>query len=488
MFTIKPGDLTRSDWNASTQAVRQSLEEILEVYIPNRLPDEYRNDPVVVCIVIGGAMSETVREMFTGFCRMHRNARVEFSEWNGERLAGMLMSGNHGESIIVRALRSPLQKSIAMVDFPDISEQHFKELASLIKNAADDDAGLIRAALQINVCAWMIYAWCRQAGNMESALRASEVSLITLWSLACKAEGGPVKAKMRQSFSRSVEMHLQVFETFFEDRIRPVMSSPDWLARAVGSRSPVDGSLIGYRLLGRCAIAGLWRRWLEDEGRSVAGFRNAASYLADAVDIWERNPVLVLPIADFQSGSVGSVMLLSAACRNEDSRLAAIVGEMIARLNFALVTRTRYPTVFTSYSDLAMHPKGKDDRYFERAGGGSTLVPLVALFCRAKGLAAELGMLSEIIGKHWPKVSLQLWMADTSSEDGLLQELDNHGKAVLIEYGTGLTAVQRQLAAALRTNEDYSKLSMISGSVSPLLALCCTRIGLPLPAQLIADV
>ncbi|MCU1113194.1 hypothetical protein JAK74_05170 [Stenotrophomonas maltophilia] len=488
MFTIKPGDLTRFDWNASAQAVRQSLEEILEVYIPNRLPDEYRNDPVVVCVVIGGAMSETVREIFTGFCRKHRSERVQFSEWNGERLAGMLMSGNHGESIIVRALRSPLQKSIAMVDFPDNSERHFKELASLIKNAADDDAGLIRAALQINVCAWMIYAWCRQSGNLESALRASEVSLITLWSLACKAEGGPVKGRMRQSFSRSVEMHLQVFETFFEGRIRPVMNSPDWLARAVGSRSPVDASLMGYRLLGRCAIAGLWRRWLEDEGRSVAGFRDAASYLTDVVDIWEQNPVLALPIADFQSASVGCVMLLSAACRNEDSRLATIVGEMIARLNFALVTRTRYPTVFTSYSDLAMHPRDKDDRYFERAGGGSTLVPLVALFCHARGLATELDMLSETIGKHWPKASLQLWMADTSSEDGLLQELDSHGKAMLIKYGAGLKSIQLQLAAVLRTNEDYSKLSMIAGSVSPLLALCCSRIGLPLPAQLIADI
>lgn len=487
LFTIKPGDLNRADWSGSTQAVRQSLDEILETYIPNRLPDEYRNDPVVVCVVIGGAMSETVRELFTGFCRKHRSAQVEFSEWNGERLAGMLMSGKHGESVIVKGLRSPLQKAIAMVDFPDVSEKHFKDLAELIKGAAIDDAGLVRAALQMNVCAWIIYVWCRQAGNMESAIRASEISLTALWSLTCKAESKSVKKRMRESFSRCVEMHLQVFDTFFDSRIRPMMSSEDWLARAVGSRSPVDASLIGYRLLGRCAIAGLWRSWLQDEGRSVAGLRDVASYLKDAVDVWEQNPALTLPIADFQSGSIGSVMLLSSACRNEDVRLASIIGEMISRLGFALASRTRYPVVFTSYSDLAMHPKSKDDRYFERAGGASTLIPLIAMFCISKGLADQLDKLSEVVSKQWPKASLQLWMTDMSSDGGLLQERDYHGKSVLIERGSSLADVQRQVAVALRANDDHSKLSMISGNVSPLLVLCCTRIGFPLPAQLIAE-
>lgn len=488
LFTIKPGDLNRADWSGSTQAVRQSLEEILEAYIPNRLPDEYRSDPIVVCVVIGGAMNETVRELFTGFCRKHRSARIEFSEWNGERLAGMLMSGIHGETVIVKGLRSPLQKSIAMVDFPDVSERHFKVLAELVSEAADDDVGLVRASLQISVCAWMIYVWCRQSGNMESAMRASEISLATLWSLTCKAESSPVKAKMREAFSRCVEMHIQVFDTYFEDRIRPAMGSEDWVARSVGSRSPVDASLIGHRLMGRCAIAGLWRLWLQDEGRSVAGLRDPATYLKDAMDIWEQNLALSLPIADFQSSSVGSVMLLSARCKNEGLRLAAMIGEMISRLGFALATRTRYPVVFSSYSDLAMHPRSKDDRYFERAGGASTLVPLVAMFCIARGLGAQLDMLFETLAKQWPNVSLQVWMVDKSSDAGLLQGRDDHGKAILLERRSGLTDIQRQIAAALSTDKDYSRLSMISGSVSPLLPLCCTRIGLPLPAQLIVDI
>lgn len=487
LFTIKPGDLTRADWNGSAQAVRQSLEEILEAYIPNRLPDEYRSDPVVVCVVIGGAMSENVRELFTAFCKGRRTERMEIREWNGERLAGMLMGGRQGESVLVKRLRSPLQKSIAMVDFPDVSERHFRDLAELIKGYADDGAGLVRASLQISVCVWMLYAWCRQVGNMESAMRASEISLNALWSLVCKADSNLVRTRLKESFSRCVEMYIQVFNTFFDDRIRPAMGSEDWLARAVGSRSPVDASLAGHRLLGRCAVVGLWRLWLQDEGRSVSAFPDAKRYLTDAMDIWDQNRALSLPIADFQAGSLGSVMLLSSFCRNEDARLASMVDEAVLRLRFSLATRTLYPVVFDSYSDLAMHPKSKDDRYFERAGGASTLVPLIAIYCAAKGLGKSLETLSVAVDKYWPKVSLQFWVPDRSSENGLLQERGDHGKALLIERRSGLADIRAQVATALRNNKDYSELSMISGSVAPLLVLCCTRVGLPLPPQLIND-
>jgi len=110
------------------------------------------------------------------------------------------------------------------------------------------------------------------------------------------------------------------------------------------------------------------------------------------------------------------------------------------------------------------------------------------MFCIARGLGAQLDMLFETLAKQWPNVSLQVWMADKSSDAGLLQGRDDHGKAVLIERRSGLADIQRQIAAALSTDKDYSRLSMISGSVSPLLPLCCTRIGLPLPAQLIINI
>lgn len=54
LFTIKSGDLTREHWDTGQQAVRPSLNEIFDDYIPNRIPPHFANLPVVICVCMGG--------------------------------------------------------------------------------------------------------------------------------------------------------------------------------------------------------------------------------------------------------------------------------------------------------------------------------------------------------------------------------------------------------------------------------------------------
>ena len=46
LLSIKPGNLTRSDWNSRDQSLRQSLDQIQDAYIPNHIPKWYRDLPV----------------------------------------------------------------------------------------------------------------------------------------------------------------------------------------------------------------------------------------------------------------------------------------------------------------------------------------------------------------------------------------------------------------------------------------------------------
>ena len=61
LFSIKPGNLTHASWNGpSTQSLRQSLDKIIDVYIPTKLPVRYRELPIIICICIGGVINEEV--------------------------------------------------------------------------------------------------------------------------------------------------------------------------------------------------------------------------------------------------------------------------------------------------------------------------------------------------------------------------------------------------------------------------------------------
>jgi hypothetical protein len=43
LFSVKAGDLKRAEWNTGVQALQPSLDEILDDYIPNRIPPQYKN-------------------------------------------------------------------------------------------------------------------------------------------------------------------------------------------------------------------------------------------------------------------------------------------------------------------------------------------------------------------------------------------------------------------------------------------------------------
>lgn len=138
LFSIKPGDLTRRDWSSdSPQSLRPSLNQILDAYIPHRLPAEHRGKDIVICIAIGGDVQEQVRPDLTGYFAQNSKANISFAEWNGDKLATYIQSCFLREDLLPEQARSHLRKSLAMLDEPEISYDHF---ASLIRALSGVDA------------------------------------------------------------------------------------------------------------------------------------------------------------------------------------------------------------------------------------------------------------------------------------------------------------------------------------------------------------
>jgi hypothetical protein len=119
LFSVKQGDLTRQDWDGTPQALRSSLNEIQDAYIPSRIPKKYQDLPVVICLCIGGEILEQVADVVNGYTSKCTTDRVAFDQWNGDRIAEFILAGILREEILPRALRSSFQKSVAMVDEPD---------------------------------------------------------------------------------------------------------------------------------------------------------------------------------------------------------------------------------------------------------------------------------------------------------------------------------------------------------------------------------
>ena len=87
LFSVKAGDLTRAESDAGVQALRPSLNEILDDYIPNRIPPHYKKLKIVICIVVGGIIQQAVHPLVTAFINRETTKGSARVEWRPHRRA-----------------------------------------------------------------------------------------------------------------------------------------------------------------------------------------------------------------------------------------------------------------------------------------------------------------------------------------------------------------------------------------------------------------
>ena len=221
LFTIKSGDLTREHWDTGQQAVRPSLNEILDDYIPNRIPPHLASLPVVICVCMGGEMREDVRAQWSGFCRKNETVNIHFAEWNGDRLADLILSGMLRAELIESENRGLFQKALAMLDQPDVAYRYFSHLLNAIFTKPKDQAECTRQLRKAYLCLWILFVWARDADNLEAAYRASELVLLRSWPHcdSTHLRKGQTQQERLVHFDQVVQLHIIIARLLLVDKI-----------------------------------------------------------------------------------------------------------------------------------------------------------------------------------------------------------------------------------------------------------------------------
>src|SRR5438552_3481639 len=91
LFVIKSGDINRSTWTSGPQAVRPSLEEIKDVYLPTHVPPEYKRLPKKVIVVTNGELKQELQLTYSQYSsRWSSKTRAQLVIWSGDTLAELI--------------------------------------------------------------------------------------------------------------------------------------------------------------------------------------------------------------------------------------------------------------------------------------------------------------------------------------------------------------------------------------------------------------
>ena len=491
LFSIKPGDLTRRDWDGdAVQSLRPSLNEIIDAYIPNRLPSEHRGKVIVICIGIGGDVLEQVRPQLEGFIKQNTNSSITFEEWNGDKLASLIQSCFLQEDLLPQNARSRLRKSLALLDEPEASYQHFSALIkSLSVVESKKDADYVKALRQMSICLWILFSWARDAKNMEAAYLSSELMLLYAWKIAgiFFEKKGKIVEDVTTSFVSIFSAYTQIRNGFLLTNVLPHVGQMHALSSAVRASCSLDVNLKLFDLLGRLATSGIWAYWgyrctENDSDAKQQLLEESLMYASALKEMINHNPVLLLPIKDDQAIDIFmAFLLLSFEDHNHDFLKKWLV-EILNRTKFAYQTNGHYPCNLDSYSDLLSHPKSGDDEYRQSVTKGSILLPIIALWAALLDDEETYNNVTLFKKEHLQHCNFQLWFPDESSEEHFYTNRDFHGASLShVCVDRPKEEFLAEVFGECDQSNHFKEMSAVKFNWWPLIIVACRHYRLPIP-------
>lgn len=495
LCSIKRGDLTRKEWDDGPQSVRQSLNEILDAYIPHRVPVEHRDKPITICVVIGGDVLEPVQTQLRGYIshQQQRHPNVLFDEWNGDKLSELIEARFLREDLLPPGARSDLRKSLALLEEPEAAYTHFAHLVRALAEAGRESEGAaLKSLRQLALCLWVLLAWARDAGNLEAAYVSAELALLCGWRAASAHldTTRPVAKDMAESFSSLISAYHQACSDFLSVNILPHTVKLHAISAAVQGSSPVDVNLKLFDVLGRLAIAGLWAYWTAEQHSEGSATKQHALSLADGFvgcvkSLLANNPILFLPLKDDQAIDITLASMMLCFDQSNHREVRYWLAEMLRRATLAYEGDAAYPCTTTNYIDLLSHPHRRDDEYRKNVTMGSILYPMIAVFAALLGDEETYKGVAELKAEAMSHCNFQLWFPDEQSESHFYTA-DDHG-AVLSDVGVQLPSGDFlcQVFGECDQTKHFEELSAVQTGLWPLIVVACRHHRVPVPLQLL---
>lgn len=490
LFSVKAGDLTRSTWDGNTaQSLRPSLNEILDSYIPNRLPDEHKNKPIVVCLCFGGDIQEQIRANVTGYIKENSKDNLTFEEWNGDKLSSLILGFFLRDDLLPENVRPHLRKALALLDEPNIAYKHFFRLIkSLTGQEAQDNIADITVIRQINICLWILFSWARDIGNLEAAYLSGEVAVLYSWGIAKNSlsESGKKAEEIQQTFFSILSLY-QTINTAYIAKFIPHTRKLHAVSSAIYASNSLDVNLALFDVLGRLSMGGIWTYWLLEYFKDNVPENTLDTlygYTEIAINLIRNNPALYLPIKDSQVIDISLAALLFTIT-NKVQYLQEWIEEITGRADFAYLTHKGYPCILDKYSELMEHPQSQEKEYFEKVTSGSVLFPMIALWASLFDNGELYENLKTLQNDHLSHCNFQLWYPDNISEENLYRNIEYHG-AVLsdISLERGAKHLLDEAFGETEKKPHFKNFSAVEHGLWPLILVACRHYRYPLPVEL----
>lgn len=499
LFSVKSGNLTRETWNGSAnQALRPSLDEIQDSFIPSRLPPEHREKKIVICLCFGGDVNSGIRQEVSGYEQRNTRDNISFEEWNGDKLSELIQQYLLKEELLPSSSQALLRKSLALLEEPESSSKHFSVLIDEVLSNGTDADSVASSVIRINVCLWVLFSWCRDGGNLEAAYLSSERALLLSWDKAKGYYTGRNKAS--KSFDSILDTYHKITDCYVDRCLIPYVEIKYGLSHAVKSPCSIDVNIKLFDVLGRLSVKGHWvldllsksysgTPPLDGESEEQEVLRLRLREITKSINLLVvNNPLLLSPYKDSQAIDVGLALTLLSNNSDFDGFVQSWLSGMVKRCIFLFDSNGMYPVLHNSYEKLLEHRKKdkSDNGYKNKVTEASILYPLLAVFCSLYKLDPVSQELEKFATDKLAHGTLQYWYPNQHSEQNMYSNSDMHGSASTGFPMNGNLALEH-ITQECGNADSFKRMSAVAEGKAPLVLTACRCYRYPVPFHYLED-
>lgn len=421
LITAKAGNIDRGNWNSgSAQDVEPSLDEILNVYIQQRLDPKHEDLPKKIILCSTGIIEQNVLDNWKGYKKRHSiEGEIEFDYWGADELAILIEENILDEFLFPESAQKELRKTLTLIEDSDYDlSDYYSFLNSVFSDGKvsqdptqKGDKSRAKAFRLINLSLNIVYKWTKDADNLMPAYLAAERALLVAFNWLRKTN-----LLNREECLNELS---KLFNTYNEISNGLVLKLKDNLKAHAGlyqgNQNRIDYPITCFRVLGILATIGLFQLNIaaHNEDQSFRG--EAVEIALDIINLINTNPGTKTPLYDDHVIDIclGALLLHQLGM---DDFLGNWLNEQINRVFFAFRSGRYFPVSTDSYDDL-LEREFSENVEEEKLYNLSTLIPILIHWIIVLDDKENYNLYQEYLTGNLRDTNFQVWIAEDDSEE-----------------------------------------------------------------------
>lgn len=419
LFSIKQGDFGRTDWdNGTLQAVRPSLNEIIDSYIPKKLSSDNQSLVKKIVLATGGDKKQEIEDNWDGYIKTNSKPdEIEFEFWGGDKLAIEIEKHIFNEYIIPKEQRSLFRKALALIGDTDYDLRDYFDFLNeiLFNNKLEEqsDKNKLKALRLVYLSLNIIVYWSESEDNLKHGLLASERTLLNLYGFL-SSNALMKKKNLTEVLYKVYEKNFSTIKQYCK-KIYPSIKVENGLS--FRGYDFAQESIILFEQLGILALYGnlYYSSFYMDKVQDNLDYEEYKDIKEHLKLMITNHKGLYNPVYDEHIIDI-SLALHLLELWNEIEFIDEWIYNLISHIEFAYYQGSYFPIDTNNFEDLIECNLGESKDKIEYITT-STLMPILAFWCVKLGLIENYKYLYRVSEEIYKETTKQIWFADNELEE-----------------------------------------------------------------------